>query len=66
MIGRVRCCGHVGCCDNSPDRHTTARSRKHADQPLIRSYDPGDRGWWCYPAELFFGVDRAPSAPSHP
>ena len=58
-------CGHVGCCDNSPNRHATAHFR--SDQhPIIRSYEPGENWWWCYPEELFFQVPGAPEAPSHP
>jgi hypothetical protein len=40
-------CGHVGCCDDSPNRHATA----HADasgHPLIRSLEPGEDWSWCY------------------
>jgi ubiquitin-hydrolase Zn-finger-containing protein len=58
-------CGHVGCCDQSPGRHTTAHA--HATgHPLVRSYEPGEDWWWCYPDELFFEVEGAPPAPSHP
>ena len=57
-------CGHVGCCDNSPQRHATKHF--HAtDHPLIRSYEPGENWWWCYIDELMFEVPGAPSAPSH-
>ena len=34
-------CGHVGCCDNSPNRHAAAHWDEHPDHPLIRSYEPG-------------------------
>lgn len=40
-------CGHVGCCDSSPNRHATA----HFDRtlhPVIRSYGPGETWRWCY------------------
>jgi hypothetical protein len=40
-------CGHVGCCDSSPNRHAT----KHFHQshhPLIRSFEPGENWGWCY------------------
>jgi Zn-finger in ubiquitin-hydrolases and other protein len=58
-------CGHIGCCDNSPNRHATAHF--HEDQhPLIRSYEPGEDWWWCYVDELAFEVPGAPPAPSHP
>jgi hypothetical protein len=59
-------CGHVGCCDNSPNRHASAHWTEHADHPLIRSYEPGEDWWWCYPDELFFEVEGAPPSPSHP
>jgi hypothetical protein len=59
-------CGHVGCCDNSPNRHATGHWKGNADHPLIRSYEPGEDWWWCYPEELFFDVPGAAPAPSHP
>lgn len=55
-------CGHVGCCDSSPNRHATAHWRQQPDHPLIRSYEPGDDWWWCYPDELLFRVDGVPPA----
>ena len=58
-------CGHVGCCDNSPGRHATGHW--HATQhPIIRSFEPGEEWFWCYPDELGFELDGAPPAPSHP
>jgi hypothetical protein len=59
-------CGHVGCCDNSPGRHATGHWHEHADHPIIRSYEPGEDWWWCYPDDLAFEVDGAPPALSHP
>lgn len=58
-------CGHIGCCDSSPNRHATAHYNAHHDHPLIRSYEPGENWWWCYPEQLFFEVEGAPPAPSH-
>jgi len=46
-------CGHIACCDDSPNRHATAHY--HAtDHPLIRSAEPGERWSWCYVDELAF------------
>ncbi len=45
-------CGHVGCCDNSPNRHAT----KHFHQskhPVIRSFEPGEAWAYCYPDDAF-------------
>ena len=58
-------CGHVGCCDNSPNRHATAHFHALPEHPLIRSYEPGEDGWWCYIDEELFMVDGAQPAPSH-
>ncbi|MES2180198.1 MAG: UBP-type zinc finger domain-containing protein [Gemmatimonadota bacterium] len=45
-------CGHVGCCDNSPNRHATAHfhATKH---PVIRSFEPGENWGWCYVDDEF-------------
>jgi CPA1 family monovalent cation:H+ antiporter len=41
-------CGHVGCCDSSPNRHATAHY--HAtEHPVIRSIELGESWRWCYP-----------------
>ena len=41
-------CGHVGCCDFSPNKHAT--KHYHAtNHPLVRSLEPGESWGWCYP-----------------
>ncbi|WP_372178217.1 UBP-type zinc finger domain-containing protein [Xanthomonas axonopodis pv. phyllanthi] len=46
-----RSCGHVGCCDDSPHRHATARH--HATgHPIIEGYDPPESWGWCYVDEV--------------
>jgi len=44
-------CGHVGCCDSSPQRHATAHYHD-SDHPVIRSAEPGESWRWCYVDEL--------------
>ena len=40
-------CGHVGCCDSSPNRHAT--KHYHATRhPIIRSFEPGEDWGYCY------------------
>ena len=58
-------CGVTRCCDNSPNRHATAHAGS-TDHPIIRSYEPGEDWWWCYPDESIVEVPGAPPAPSHP
>lgn len=49
-------CGHVGCCDSSPNRHATAHYRQTL-HPLIRSYERGEDFWYCYPEDTMFQVE---------
>jgi EmrB/QacA subfamily drug resistance transporter len=57
-------CGHVGCCDSSPNRHATKHS--HAtDHPVVRSFEPGESWYWCYVDDVLFELEGAPPAPSH-
>jgi len=40
-------CGHIGCCDDSPNTHATKHF--HATQhPIIKSFEPGENWKWCY------------------
>jgi uncharacterized UBP type Zn finger protein len=57
-------CGHVGCCDSSPNRHATAHFRAE-QHPIIQSYEPGEEWWWCYIDDFAFTVEDAPSF-AHP
>jgi hypothetical protein len=46
-----RTCGHVGCCDSSPNRQATAHF--HATgHPVIEGYDPPEGWGWCYVHEI--------------
>ena len=47
-------CGHVGCCDSSPNRHATKHFHATA-HPIIRSFQPGEDWAWCYVDEVFLG-----------
>ena len=57
-------CGHVGCCDSSPRRHATAHHRS-TGHPIVRSFEPGEEWFYCYPDDLMFELDGAGPAPSH-
>ena len=61
-------CGHVGCCDDSPNRHATAHANA-TSHPIIRSLEPGEEWCWCYLDEVAFrdrevtGHTRIPPSP---
>jgi monovalent cation:H+ antiporter-2, CPA2 family len=40
-------CGHVGCCDDSKNKHATAHFRS-TSHPVIRSFEPGESWRYCY------------------
>lgn len=40
-------CGHVGCCDSSPNRHATKHFHTSL-HPVIASAEPGEHWLWCY------------------
>lgn len=48
-------CGHVGCCDNSKNKHATKhyRTTRH---PVIKSFEPGEDWGWCYADQAFVDV----------
>lgn len=55
-----RVCGHVGCCDESPNRHATAHYRE-TRHPIVEAYDPPDAWGWCYVDEEFVELpDQTP------
>ena len=52
-------CGHVGCCDSSPNRHATKHF--HATgHPIVRSFEPGEDWAWCYVDQVT--IEPAPRA----
>jgi Zn-finger in ubiquitin-hydrolases and other protein len=61
-------CGHVGCCDDSPNRHATAHARA-SEHPIIRSLEPGEDWCWCFVDEVGMlipqvrGTTRIPPSP---
>jgi hypothetical protein len=44
-------CGHVGCCDDSKNKHSTKHfgASKHA---IVQSFEPGEDWRWCYVDEM--------------
>ena len=46
-------CGHVGCCDSSPNRHATVHFQQ-TEHPIIKSFEPGEEWGYCYVDDAFF------------
>ncbi len=47
-------CGHVGCCDDSKNKHATEHFRR-TRHPLMRSAEPNESWVWCYVDEVMPG-----------
>jgi uncharacterized UBP type Zn finger protein len=46
-------CGHVGCCDSSPNKHAT--NHFHAtNHPIIKSFEKGEDWGYCYVDDMFY------------
>jgi hypothetical protein len=63
-LRRCATCGHIGCCDDSLNKHATAHA-KASGHPVIRSFEPGETWFWNYDTSQFYegGPELAP--PEH-
>jgi uncharacterized UBP type Zn finger protein len=52
-------CGHIGCCDSSPNKHASAHFHG-TGHPIVRSYEPGEDWGWCYADQVY--LEPAPVA----
>jgi uncharacterized UBP type Zn finger protein len=51
-----RTCGHVGCCDDSKNKHATKHFRS-THHPIITSLEPGEDWSWCYVDEVALEIE---------
>ncbi len=61
-------CGHVGCCDDSKNKHATKHFHS-TNHPIIKSFEPGEDWGWCFEDEVGMvihdirGQTRIPPSP---
>ena len=63
-LRRCTACGHIGCCDSSPNTHATLHAR-HTGHPIVQSFEPGEDWYWCYVDEVGFERPEGADSPSH-
>jgi len=63
-LRRCTSCGHIGCCDSSPNRHATAHFRQ-ISHPLVQSFEPGEDWYFCFVDDLAFELAGEGPSPSH-
>ena len=62
-LRRCAQCGHVGCCDSSPEQHAS-RHFNETGHPYMQSFEPGEDWFWDYRTdEMLAGPKLAP--PDH-
>ena len=64
-LRRCLVCGHIGCCDDSDNRHATAHVHETGHQ-VIQSYEPYEDWVYCYADDLFIDPPEFAESPSHP
>lgn len=58
-------CGHIGCCDSSPNQH----GRRHFEEtghPIIRSFEPGEDWFWSFETNSQVQGERLAPPEAHP
>ena len=58
-------CGHVGCCDDSRNRHARAHHER-TGHPVIRSIEPGESWAWCYLDDTLLPPAQQTQPSTHP
>ncbi|MFI5780960.1 UBP-type zinc finger domain-containing protein [Nocardia sp. NPDC051570] len=63
-LRRCAQCGHVGCCDTSPQQHAS-RHFAETSHPFIQSFEPGEEWFWDFRTEEMFSDGPELAAPHH-
>ena len=64
-VRRCAQCGHVGCCDTSPNQH----AKKHfhtTGHPVMQSYEPRENWFWDFTTNRAFAGPKLAEPRSHP
>jgi hypothetical protein len=64
-LRRCAACGHIGCCDDSLNRHGTAHYRE-TGHPVEQSFEPGEDWFWDFRSEEYAEGPRLADPQSHP
>jgi hypothetical protein len=51
-----RTCGHIGCCDSSPNQHASAHAAA-TEHPIVSSMEPGEQWTYCYVDQVAFLIE---------
>jgi hypothetical protein len=58
-------CGHIGCCDTSPNQHAS-KHNVATGHPVIMSFEPGEHWFYDYRTKETFKGPKLPAPVCHP
>ncbi|KRB73240.1 hypothetical protein ASE01_21035 [Nocardioides sp. Root190] len=64
-LRRCAACGHVGCCDSSPEQHATAHFRESGHR-IVQSFEPGEDWFWDFGAQGYYDGPSLAAPTAHP
>ena len=64
-LRRCAACGHVGCCDSSPNQHATAHAHTSGHR-IVQSFEPGEGWFWDYVEGQFADGPELTAPTAHP
>ncbi|GAB3574045.1 UBP-type zinc finger domain-containing protein [Leifsonia lichenia] len=64
-LRRCATCGHIGCCDDSINRHATAHAEQSGHR-VIQSFEPGEDWFWDYTEQRFVSGPKLAPPDSRP
>ncbi|MGI5218945.1 UBP-type zinc finger domain-containing protein [Nocardia sp. CA-290969] len=63
-LRRCAQCGHIGCCDSSPNQHASGHAAASGHR-FIRSFEPGEAWFYDYGEQVMYESGPELAAPEH-
>jgi hypothetical protein len=64
-LRRCARCGHIGCCDDSVNKHATAHYRS-TGHTVMQSFEPGEDWFWNYETDQMISGPALAEPDCHP
>jgi len=64
-LRRCAACGHIGCCDDSLNRHASTHAVESGHE-VIQSFEPGEDWFWDYQISDYIDGPQLADPQSHP
>jgi hypothetical protein len=64
-LRRCAQCGHIGCCDSSPEQHASKHAAESGHR-LVQSFEPGESWFWDYESQDYYEGPPLADPQHHP